>query len=290
MKRDILTILGITILALVAGTAVASTVTGDPLADGWAYSSNSLQNGTYVRNSANYGFDIYSTVMTVASGSKLNISDGDYSWLAGDTVIGIGGVFADITATEAGWDSFTGNAVNSLLNEGTKFVAKFGTKDATFSASTIAPAAGDGVGSTSASGNGGVFLRSSGWFTASDWSANKGILMLPDKDSHIERVGAANPDKRVARLIWQWDAEKQHVTSWQMLLNTSLLDRLQPGLNIPSIGDYAIASVQYRDSAYTDALVQLTGPTAPVPEPATVGIFGLGLVGLAAMRLRRRAG
>ena len=277
------------ILMLAISSLSYATITGDPIADGWTSVGHSLDNGLYANGSANYGFDMYSASMTVASGSTLDISDGDYSWQVGDTVIGVGGQFTDITAVEAGWSAFSGNTVNSLLTSATygpKLQVKLGTADATWSASTQAPGSGNGSTSTGNGGEGTVHFRTSGWFhadtplasqeTDTTWSGNTGQLMTLDKDDHIRRRYQGDyitPDTRVARVIWQWDAENEHVLSWQLLLNTSLLDRTAPegftGLT-PTAGDLAIMSVQDRDSTYTDAVI------ATVPEPATLALLGLG--------------
>ncbi len=284
MNRLWLAALTVLLAISVVGLADAASVSGNPSADGWTSGGNSLSNGVYVRESGNYAFDTYSSVLTVSTGDMLNISDGTFSWLAGDTVIGVGGVFANITASEAGWGAFTGGAVNGLLSEATKFVAKFGTSGATFSPSTVAPGAGNGVGSTSAAGSGGVFMRSTGWFYAADWLAHSGTLMDLDKPEHISRNGAAVPAYQCGRLIWNWNAASQHVDSWQMLLNTSLLNRLQPGLPTPGAGNYCIVAVQQREGAYTDARVQL-----PVPEPAGVLalLSGIGMLGAGMIRRRK---
>lgn len=267
-------------------------VTGNPASDGWTSGGNALANGIYARGSANYGFCTYSGAITVQSSSVLAIDDGEYSWLAGDTVLGLGGQFEDITASEAGWSSFTGNAVNVLLSEeyGPKLIGKFGTSAATFSASSTAPSSGNGVGSTSAGGAGTVFVRTSGWFhdytplssqtTDTTWSANSGELMRLDKSTHISREGVSvTPDDRVARVIWYWDPTTENVLSWEILLNVSLLDRTAPadftGLT-PSAGDLAIISVQDRDYDYTDAVVTI------VPEPLCLILLSLG--GLTVLR------
>lgn len=276
------------------GAAHAQLATGDPAADGWSSHGNSLSNGVYSRGGANFGFQIYSAAFTVTPGSMFDITDGAHSWLPGDVVLGVGGVFEDISAGDAGWGSFTGPVVNNLHTSpmhGPKLVAKFGTSDATYSASTTAPGSGNGQGSTAAGGIGTVFVRSSGWFHATDpvqsqdsdttWLSGDNQLMLLDKPSHISREGDAAPDTRVARLMWDYDPMIGKPRSWQILLNVSLLDRLSPGFAglTPAPGDLTIVSVQDRDSVYTDAVIRT------VPAPGALAL--LGLAGVCAARRRR---
>jgi len=267
------------VVMLMAGMAcpVFAAITGNPVADGWAISGNAMANGAYVRGNANYNFEAYGASIVVQSGSALEISDGANSWLAGDTVLGAGGRFVNITAAEAGWGAFTGNAVNLLLG-GTdmgadvKLQAKFGTSAASFAASTIAPNAGNGLGSFGTNGgNGAVQVRTSGWFYAADWLAGSGSLQLLNKADHIVRNGTTTPDADVARLIWNWDAVNQRVGTWQILLNASLMNRLAPGFAgpTPAAGNLSLMTVQNRDGGYTDALVI-------IPEPATMCLLGLG--------------
>lgn len=269
--------------------AQAASVTGNPFNDGWTAGGNSLSNGVYVRGSANYSFNLYGSVMTIAAGDNMEISDGIYSWLAGDTVIGVGGEFVSITAGEAGWSAFTGNQPNAILAESTKLVAKFGTSGAIFSPSTVAPSAGNGIGGTADAGSGGVFMRSSGWFYEANWEAGAGTLQRLDKADHISRNGSTRPDASVGRLIWTWDDTSKHVDSWQMLLNTSLLVRLQPDFTgpVPGEGNMCIVSIQNRDSAYTDALITL--PSMPeVPEPGSMLACLAGFSGFISIYFRRR--
>ena len=246
-------------------------ITGDPGTDGFTSFGNSLENGVYVRGNANYGYDAYGAGFTIESGSNLNISDGSYSWLTGDTVLAVGGKFSDITAGEAGWTGFTGATVNSALSNSTgpKLQAKFGTSDA-WSTSTIAPDSGNGLGSGSLDA-GTIQIRSSGYFSASDWSVNANQLMLLDKPGHID--WAVSDDEnlyRVARLMWTFNSTTQEVDSWEILLNVSLLGRLFPDAALPGLGNEVIMTVQNGDNAYTDALV------TAVPEPATLCLLGLG--------------
>lgn len=256
-----------------------ANVTGDPVTDGFVFQGNSLANGTYVRGSANYGYDTYASAITITSGSNLEISDGAYSWLAGDTVLAVGGEFANITASQAGWSSFTGNGVNAILGAGTKLQVKFGTSEATFTTSTIAPNAGNGAGSMGTNGGAGaVQIRSSAYFTATEWAAGSGVLQNLDKVTHIDR-NSTTEDAQTARLIWIWDAQAGHVSSWEILLNTSLLRRLNPSFAgpDPALGNYALMTVQQADNSFTDALVV-------IPEPMTIAILSIGAVAV----LRKR--
>jgi hypothetical protein len=285
MGRLVVAAMCVAAVVLAGSAAQAATVTGNPATDdGWVLAGNSLASGVYVTGKANYSYNAYGAGFTVAAGSNLEISDGALSWLAGDTIVGVGGQFVTITAEEAGWAAFTGNAVNSLLTSvatGPKLQVKFGTSAATWTTSTTAPESGNGN-SSSSSGGGRVQVRTSGWFTKAEWLASSGVLMHLDKDNHILWDGMLNPPKEAARVIWIFDEDLNQVTSWQILLNASLLERVAPetyaGL-YPTIGDMAIMTVQNGDSsAFTDAMVTV------VPEPATMALLGLGLAALVARR------
>jgi len=297
MKRKSPLILSAVSMAMSLAASSHASVTGDPFADGWVYGGHSLDNGVYVTGSANYGFDTYSAGFTVQSGSNLEISDGSLSWLAGDTVVGVGGAFRSITAAEAGWGSISGNAVNALLPtsspySGPKLQVKFGTANATWITSTTAPNSGNGN-SSSSNGGGRVQVRTSGFFQTGTplagqdepwtWDGNSGQLLVLDKDDHI--AWSSSVDKEVARMIWVWDDDAKQVASWQLLLNVSLMDRLNPSFAglLPDIGDLAILTVQQGDGSFTDAMVSV----AAIPEPASLGLLAAG--GLMLAR-RRRAG
>jgi hypothetical protein len=288
------------VIAACASSAGAATVSGDPSTDtGWVSMGQALSNGVYVKGSANYGYDTYTAGFTVQTGSNLDISDGSLSWLAGDTVIGVGGVFDSVTASQAGWAAFSGTTVNSLLSapQGPKLQVKFGTSAATWFTSSTAPGAGNGD-SSSSDGGGRVQVRTSGYFQTGTptpgqtepwtWDGNSGQVLVLDKDDHIDWDGASTqPAKQTARMIWNYNPSLGYVESWELLLNVSLLQRQTPvdftGI-YPSIGDPAIMTVQDRDGAYTDALVHI------VPEPASLALLSVG--GLMAFRrsTRRKAG
>jgi hypothetical protein len=279
------------VIVLAGNVALATSITGNPAADGWILNGNSLASGVYVRGNANYSYDAYSAAISVQSGSNLAIDDGANSWLVGDTVLGVGGHCVNITPAEAGWTAFSGNAVNLLLGgadfgEDVKLQAKFSTDTGNFSASTVAPDAGNGLGSMGSNGgNGAVQVRTSGWFIAADWNAKSGILQLLDKPDHIIRNGTSSPDTDVARLMWNWDAVNQRVDTWEILLNTSLLDRLNPSFTggTPNAGNLMLMTVQNREASYTDAL-------AGVPEPGTLMLLVTAGLGLLACARRRRQG
>lgn len=58
-----------------ATTAMAVDVTGDPSSDaGWTFAGHSLENGVYVKGSANYGFNVYSAGLLIEAGSNLEIA------------------------------------------------------------------------------------------------------------------------------------------------------------------------------------------------------------------------
>jgi hypothetical protein len=286
--------------AVLLADAKADSVTGNPFADGWTAGGHSLAQGTYVRGSANYAYQTYSAVLTVTPGSNLEISDGANSWLVGDTVLGLGGVFDfdGITAADAGWTDFSGVGVNSLLPNytanpnrlGPKLQAKFGTEDSTFSASTVAPGAGNGAGSGGSDGKVGMLqIRTSAYLGQADWSGGAGAVQNLASAGHIDRVGGTTPIPEVARLMWTWDETLKAVVGWEILLNTSLLERLYPDYAgpIPTAGSLSLLTVQDNDNAYTDALVQFQAAPVPLPAAAWGGMALIGLMGVNRLRCRK---
>lgn len=272
--------------ASVALAQAAWGVTGDPVADGWAYGSNSLENGTYVRGDGNLGFDIHSTGFTLGAGSNLL----DANWQVGDTVLGIGGVINAIgSAAQLGWPSITGPTVNDNLTQSVRIVTKFGTSPTAWSASTVAPSAGNGSGSFSggAGGDGSLLLA-----TYSP-AANNGLHLHPSPDFGL-MASLLGPDivheipllqrydsgvvttlaSTAGKLIYTLDGNDV-LSTWEVFVNVTLLEGY--GI-VPELGDRGMQTLQRSTGVYTDGLVGV------IPEPATVGLVVLG----AAALLRRR--
>lgn len=281
--------------------------TGDPLADGWAFGGHSLSQGSYVRGSGNIGFDIYTTAFTVTDSAPFALvghTDAgfdDYygaprtwdtssarSWEISDAIVGVGGVFAGVSAADAGWSMFSGAAVNSTIDGEYRFrlQAKIGTPDAAWSSSSIAPDAGDGSGSSSDGGSGSLFVRTSGWLSLDVWSEYAGTMMGLQDPTHLERTGTT-VGVDAARILWKWDAVHQRPDSWELLVNTALVAAdAAPGFSgfLPQSGDPVIGSVQIANAAYTDGLSAIIA----TPIPGAAWLFGSAMIALFGLTRKRK--
>jgi hypothetical protein len=294
MKKLIVICAVLTMILASSGVSVAAinNVTGDPGADGFTLVGNSLENGIYVRGGGNYGYNAYIAGFNIQSGANLVSA----TWQVGDTVLAVGGTFTSITAAEAGWSAFSGGAVNALLSNSTgpKLQAKFGNSAAAWTTSTVAPGGGNGLGSLSYGDgdlvdgvaiqirtgtyyptNGPAFVPGQDQAGTLGWNTNVDLLMHLGKNSYAEQTASMTLGRDVGRVIWTDISATGEPTSWELLLNVSLVGRLNPtfaGL-LPAIGDNVLMTVQDNDSSsgYTDALVV-------VPEPATMLLLGLGAV------------
>ncbi len=290
-----------------AVSAWAGPVTGNPAADGWVFGGNSLSQGTFVYTYFGnapkdldhvFDFDVYSTSFTLESGSALLGSN----WQAGDLIVGIGATVAK----------------TAVLNANVRILAKYGADDATFAASSFAPSGsippqpwspanpenanfyGDGAGSSSKSGTGGVIIETpqiwgtnpptSPWFNTTD---EGNVVLLdgsprPDSTGKVASVTLRNPttiltSDGVAKVIYQLDNPGTLLSSFETYLNLSLLER--NGIYThPNPGDKFVLAIQNVADAFTKA----TGTTPPpVPEPSSIVLAAMGLGGLGLTYLRR---
>jgi hypothetical protein len=276
--KKLIAVCVVAVLFLTSVNVSLGALTGDPEADGWTYQGHSLENGTYCRGSGNIGFDVYTTMFTVTDSSEFVMSSPDHpyyedldphmarEWAVGDTIVGVGGVFSDITAAESGWASFPSSLTNVQADDKLRLQAKFGPSDEYYP-STTAPGSGNGGGSSDYCVE---FVRTSGYLHPNDTNNYENWWALFAGEMMGQQNHSLYKDGDLARLIWTWDAENNRPGSWEILLNTTL-GEYPTGYN-----SEVIASVQY-DNPYTDAFATI------VPEPGTLVILGLGGV-----LLRRR--
>ena len=307
MKTTLLSTMLVAVLAAgFCAQSAAATIGGDPSADaGWSLGGNSLANGVYVRGEGTFSFDIYSAAFAVAGGSNLDITAGpagQYSWLPGDQVLGLGGKFVPTDAVTAGWPAFTPNpyvpangdglVVNDDISGSTRPVGKFGAATSNFTVSTTAPFLnGNGNGSQEAGhgGDGGIMMRVVNNVTA----GNAGTIRLLDRIDRYDAAGglpiSTSSDAgifedddfvNVGRMMYQYSGGA--ITSWEYLLNVSLMQREFPYGVYPTAGDEAIMAVQRSNNRFVDGLIN----DAVVPEPGSLALAGLALAGLVAARRR----
>jgi hypothetical protein len=287
--RSLTTAAAALLLTCFVQISFALSPTGNPAVDqGWEFGGNSLANGTYVRGEATFSFDIYSASFAVETGSNLEIADGQFSWLPGDQILGLGGVFVNTDATTAGWPAFTPNpyipangdglVVNDDISSSSRPVGKFGTSTSNFTVSTTAPFLnGDGNGSLDAGhgGDGAILMR----ITQNRGSSTDDVITNLDRIDRYDAAGVlilstsssavVEDDNllKVGRMIYKWNGS--NISSWQYLLNTSLLEREFPYGAYPEAGNQAIMAVQRGDNRFTDGLINT------IPEPSSFLLLAL---------------
>lgn len=288
MKHGICPVAGVFFLALAAfsSSADAASVTGDPAADGWLYQGNSLADGTYIRGTGGWSFDVYSNAFIL---SPLHPLVGG-NWQSGDQIVGLG---AKMTGQYIYWPNL---------------VAKFGSSSATFSPSTVPAPNGNGNGSFSSGmgGLGGVQVDYNYEFTGtvlrSDQSLLSGQFIKPDNvlyndGSPLFSVVSRNEDFARVVALFSRVGGSDILDSFEVILNLSYLgDSARQGIagpsGMPVLNGKADLAVQRFANEYTDAYLLispapvLSMSQAPVPVPAACWLFASALAGL---RLARRA-
>jgi hypothetical protein len=270
------------IFSATCGSVQAGVISGDPSSDGWSYVGNSLATGTFIRNAGGGStfFDVYSQSFIVDANSSLITGAPGTGWLAGDTIIGLGATL------------FSYN--------GATIFAKFGSSAALFQPDSNGSAspAGDGKGSFSAGhgGFGSIQISNAANPLSSGGALNNGgsVTRFPDvyvyngsSSVQVASGGAPAAIADVSRLAYLWNNSVNTLSSFEVFLNVSLAARLGDPL-APAPGDKFDLNVSNRSLQGTDAYGRSAAVSASVPEPASLTVWGLGLVGFTGMAWRKR--
>jgi len=111
------------------------------------------------------------------------------------------------------------------------------------------------------------------------WSRGQGAL-LADKQTR---------NSNFQNVLWFLEDEKAFSdlnAEAQSLYNTAITGRTS--FTIPNGVAIAVLNINTTDGNYTRSQSLLIGEQNPVPEPATLLLFGSGMLGLAGLRFRRR--
>lgn len=271
-------ILGIGV-ALLLGTLLPRTTradfafSGDPSADGWNLIGNSGTLGIYARGSANFNYNLFKLSYQISAANPLITSFAGTGWAAGDTVLGVGGVIVDQT--------------NPNLGANARVLVKYGTSTATWSASTTTTIPGDGVVSFSGGfgGTGSIQLATnSGSLTA----GGAGTARLLDTSNRYDGAASVVAALDLGRLNYTFLDGK--LKSWQILLNTSLLQRLGLAPPGPAVGDKFVANLQQGGSNSTETTDFIPAVSAlAIPEPSSFILLGMGAGAMFIVARRRKS-
>jgi hypothetical protein len=235
--------------------------TGNPATDaGWTAEGLSTSPGNLLFQTGTFSVNLYSIAFTLASGSALAGTvggAGGLTWNAGDTIVGVGGVF---TSTN-----------NSSVGASLRYVVKYGTSAETWMTGSAANA------SLSLGGNGSVllgtglvnFTPTSGFLTTSD---------APTEETASGQVGLPAIDGDLGQVITSWSGSS--LTGFESFMDLTLLTNTIASANV-ALGDHFILDLQEGSGVLQDSLGTLPTTVIPVPEPASVGCFllGLGILG-----------
>jgi hypothetical protein len=234
-------------------------------------------------------------------------------WAAGERVIGIGGFFtAPVTPAQLGWPSLTGPAQNANVAANARIVSKFGVDSGSggnvFSPSTVAPSAGNGLGSFSG-GNGGFGSVQLSIAAGRFIPANSGVLTMPsitggsDDVSQFDGLFGPTPGHGAngldlfdvtangfpaARYIFKTDPVTGFLSSWEVLLNIDEVNNYPGALSsTPRGSGNWIMTIQAGGGVSTDGLIK-SNPLFDAPAPPAILLAAFGGLSLAGLRRRMK--
>jgi len=257
-------------LLLVAGAGTSfATITGDPATDGgWTSEGNSATTDLLFQTGS-FSANIYSTTFALSAGSPLlgtlGTSDG---WSAGDTIVGVGGVF-----TSTGNSSVTYDTMNGTVT--TRFVVKYGTSAETWSAGSAnnAALALGGTGAVELGTSTEVLSPTSGLQTPSN---------TPEEQTGPSSTATISTD--VGQIITSWSGNTPNtIVGFEEFLDLTLLKTQNPTENV-ALGDHFILDLQQKSGVLQDSLGTLSA--SPVPETTTMFAGALLLLPFCAGALR----
>jgi hypothetical protein len=261
-------------LAVIVGGAVptmADVITGNPAADsGWTAEGMSASLGNYIDGAGAFNATIYSTAFVLGASSPLVSTLNGLDWNAGDTIVGVGGVFGGANSDLTYSGGADEHSVSHAGATSARIVIKYGSATALWTA--------PGAGSLANGGVGSVLL---GTYPYDFYPADAGTLIVP-ADSPQEQTGPSSTSPisgDMGRVITDWSGGAE--VGFESFLDLTLLDAQVPSNGV-SLGNKFVLDLQRGTGNYQDSLGTL--PTS-VPEPAAFSVLCIG--GLALMRRRR---
>jgi hypothetical protein len=250
-------------LLLAGGSSISfAQVTGDPATDaGWGSSLGlSSASPLLLYETGTFSVNVYTTAFDLTAGSPLlgtlGTADG---WNIGDTIVGVGGVFAP-----TGNSSVTYDLGNNTVT--TRFVIKYGTSAETWFAGSSAGAAAalGGTGTIELGTSTEVLSATSGFQTPTN---------TPEEITGPSSTAAINDD--VAQIITSWNGSGPGtIVGFEEYLDLTLLQSQVPTEDV-ALGDDFVLDLQQGSGVLQDSLGTL--PVA-VPEPTTLALLTAGLM------------
>jgi hypothetical protein len=201
---------------------------------------------------------------------------GGFNWNAGDTVLGVGGVF-----TATGNSSLTYNGAGGSTS--TRIVIKYGSSTPTWPAPPGTSASG-----TLLQGGVGAVLLGTASFTFS--ASNAGTLVVPTASPELQTGLTSSAFMSISgdmgQVITAWNVTptSTNMVGFESFLDLTLLDATYPSNNV-ALGNEFVLDLQQAQNGAQDSLGTL--PSAVVPEPSTIVLVGAGLLGAWSIRRRK---